>query len=171
MRRIATLLAVSLTTALLVAMLMAGVADASNAHSENSAGGGHILSASLTPDLGPTVEPTIAGIAPGGLPWVLKSGHVNLSGNGQLEASVNGLLLGPGSPANLVGTRGPVTTVSASLVCANGPIVTTNAVELTTKGDAHLHQKISLPAHCVGPIVLIRANGAGPWLAASGSGS
>ncbi len=171
MRRIATLLAASLSAALLVAILMVGVAGASSTPSENSTAAGHILSASLVPDLGPTVEPTIAGIAPGGLPWVLKSGHVNVvrfSKDGLIEASVNGLLFGPGAPANLIGTRGPITQVSASLVCANGPVVTTNPVDFSTRGDAHILQRISLPAQCVGPIVLIRADSTGPWLAASG---
>lgn len=168
MRRITSLFAVSATAALLVAVLLVGVASASAAHSSSAATDGSHFSASLTPDLGPTVEPTIAGIAPGGLPWVLKSGHVTISSQGLLEASVEGLLFGPGAPANLVGTRGPITQVSASLVCANGPIVTTNPVEFNTEGDAHIHQWITLPAQCAGPIVLIRALSAGPWLAISG---
>ena len=168
MRRIAVLLAASLTSALLVAILMVGVAGASSAHPANDAAEGHVFSATLTPDLGPNVEPTIAGIAPGGLPWVLNHGNASLSRNGLLEADVDGLLFGPGAPANLVGTRGPITQVSASLVCANGPVVTTNPVNFSTDGDAHIHQKLSLPAECVGPIVLIRAFSSGPWLAASG---
>ncbi len=169
MRRILSLLAVSLTASLLIALLLVGVASASPAHSSSATtDDGRLFSATITPDLGPTVEPTIAGIAPGGLPWVLKSGHVNLSSSGLLEASVEGLLFGPGAPPNLIGTRGPVTQVSASLVCANGPIVTTKAVEFSTEGNAQIHQKIALPAQCVGPIVLIRAFSAGPWLAASG---
>ena len=168
MRRIASLFAVSLTAALLVALLLVGVAGASASHQSNASSGGSVFSATLTPDLGPKVEPTIGGVAPGGLPWVLKSGHVTISSRGLLEASVGGLLLGPGSPPNLIGTTGPVTQVSASLVCANGPIVTTNAVELNAKGNAQIHQTISLPAQCAGPIVLIRAFAAGPWLAASG---
>ena len=170
MRRIAALLAVSLTTGLLIAILTVGVAGATGSQSQHNDGdGGHTFSASLTPDLGPAVEPTIAGIAPGGLPWVLKSGHATLSKNGQLEVSVEGLLFGPGAPANMVGTRGALTIVAASVVCANGPVVvTTNTVPFSTRGDAHVHQRISLPSQCIGPIVLIRANGTGPWLAATG---
>jgi hypothetical protein len=81
---------------------------------------------------------------------------------------VEGLLFGPGAPANLIGTRGGVTQVSASLVCANGPIVTTSPVAFSTEGNAHIHQRIPLPAQCAGPIVLVRALSAGPWLAISG---
>ncbi|HET8851145.1 MAG TPA: hypothetical protein VFN02_01350 [Ktedonobacteraceae bacterium] len=168
MRRIFALLAVSLTAALLITMLAVGVAGASSSHSANNAAEGHLFSASLAPVLGPK-DPTIAGIVPGSFPWVLKSGHVNLSKGGLLEASVEGLLLGPGAPAKLVGTTGPIKQVFASLVCANGPVVSTNPVALSKKGDAHIHQRISLPAQCVGPIVLIRASlDGGPWLAASG---
>lgn len=168
MRRIASLFAVSLTAALLVALLLVGVAGASASHSSSDAPVRSIFSASITPDLGPNVEPTIAGIAPGGFPWVLKSGHATISSSGLLEASVEGLLFAPSAPDGLPGTRGPITTVSASLVCANGPIVTTNAVEFNTAGDAHIHQTIALPAQCAGPIVLIRAFSSGPWLAVSG---
>jgi hypothetical protein len=100
---------------------------------------------------------------------VLTSGHVNLSTGGLLEASVDGLLLAPGTPNGLAGTRGPIAQVFASLVCANGPIVNSDPVTFTTEGDAHFHQVLTLPNRCLAPIVLIRGNvGAGPWLAASG---
>lgn len=165
MRRIFALLAVSLTAVLLITVFTGGVASAKSLPSPKS----HVFSAKLTPDLGPNVEPTIAGIAPGGLPWVLDGGHASLSRNGRLEASVDGLLFGPGSPANLIGTTGPIAQVFASLVCANGPVISTTAVTFSKDGDAHINQRISLPAQCVGPIVLIRASlGNGPWLAASG---
>lgn len=166
MRRLVQLSGISLMTALLVALLMVSVAgaNASQATSDN----GRFLSATLTPVLGPT-DPTIQGVAPGGLPWVLKSGHVNLSAGGLLEASVEGLVFAPSAPDGLPGTRGPVAQVFASLVCANGPIVSTDPVAFSTEGNAHIHQWLTLPARCVAPIVLIRANvGAHPWLAATG---
>ena len=171
MRRIFALLAISLTAVLLVTVLTGGAAGASTSHSanNNTDAGNHVFSSALVPDLGPTVEPTIGGIAPGGLPWVLDDGHVTLTKSGRLEASVDGLLFGPGAPPNLVGTTGPITQVFASLVCANGPVISTNAVTFSKEGDAHIDQRISLPAQCVGPIVLIRASlPNGPWLAASG---
>jgi hypothetical protein len=150
MRRISALLAVSLTAALLITMLAVGVAGASSSHSANNAAEVHLFSATLAPDLAPKVEPKIAGIVPGSLPWVLKSGQVNLSKGGLLEASVGGLLFGPGAPAKLVGTTGPIKQVFASLVCMNGPVISTNPVALSNKGDAHIHQRISLPASASG---------------------
>jgi len=171
MRRIFALLAISLTAVVLVTVLTGGATSASLSHSANNPtdDGSHAFSSALVPDLGPTVEPTIGGIAPGGLPWVLDTGQVTLTKSGRLEASVEGLLFGPGAPANLVGTTGPITQVFASVVCANGPVISTSAVTFSTDGDAHLHQQVALPAQCVGPIVLIRASlGSGPWIAASG---
>jgi hypothetical protein len=171
MRRIFALLAISLTTVLLLTVLTGGAVSASISHATNNPhdDGSHAFSSSLVPDLGPTVEPTIGAIAPGALPWVLDTGHATLTKRGRLEASVEGLLFGPGAPANLVGTTGPIKQVFASVVCANGPVISTSAVTFSKAGDAHIHQHVALPAQCVGPIVLIRASlGSGPWIAASG---
>src|SRR5690348_3968429 len=170
MRRIFALLAIALTAVLLVTALTGGAVSASTSRAaNNSDDGSHVFSSPLVPDLGPTVEPTIGGVAPGGLPWVLDGGHATLTKKGRLEASVDGLLFGPGAPPNLVGTTGPITQVFASVVCAGGQVISTSAVTFTKEGDAHINQQVTLPAQCVGPIVLIRASlGNGPWLAASG---
>ena len=163
MRRIFALLAISLTAVVLVTVLTGGAASAILSHSANNTtdDGSHAFSSALVPDLGPTVEPTIGGIAPGGFPWVLDTGQVTLTKSGRLEASVEGLLFGPGAPANLVGTTGPIKQVFASVVCANGPVISTSAVTFSTDGDAHINQQVALPAQCVGPIVLIRASSVG----------
>jgi hypothetical protein len=171
MRRISALLALSLTAVVLVTVLIAGVASASTLHATNTTTdtGSPAFTSALVPDLGPTVEPTLGGIAPGGFPWVLTAGHATLTHTGRLEASVVGLLFGPGAPPPLPGTTGPLTQVFASVVCANGPVISTGAVTFSPAGDAHINQQVALPAQCVGPIVLIRASfDGGPWIAASG---
>src|SRR5689334_23927057 len=124
MRRIVALLAISLTAVLLVTLLTGGAASASISHSanNNTDDGSHAFTSALVPDLGPTVEPTIGGVAPGGMPWVLKHGQVTLTKRGHLEASVHGLLFGPGASPPLPGTTGPIKQVFASVVCANGPV-------------------------------------------------
>jgi hypothetical protein len=78
-----------------------------------------------------------------------------------------------------LGNTGPVTSVSASLVCggAGGAVVaTTDAVPLSHDGNAEIEARISISGACFAPIVLIRAaafNGnplaqPGPWIAATG---
>ena len=50
-------------------------------------------------------------------------------------------------------------------------IVSSTAVPLSPEGDAKVHQRIALPATCLAPIVLVRANIPGstdPWIAATG---
>jgi hypothetical protein len=171
MRRIFALLAISLTAVVLVTALTGGATSASISQTANNNNddGSRAFSSALVPDLGPTVEPTIGGIVPGALPWVLDNGHATLTKSGRLEASVDGLLFGPGAPANLVGTTGPITQVFASVVCTNGPAISTSAVTFSKDGDANINQQVALPTQCVGPIVLIRASlGSGPWIAASG---
>jgi hypothetical protein len=162
MRRIVVLVAVCVCVAALVAALAIGVGGAGSA---SAASDGQILSASLVPDLGPNAEPTIAGVVPGGLPWVLRAGHSTLTRDGDLTVSVEGLLI------PTTGTTGPVTMVTASVVCANGVVLTTSPASLSSHGNAQLEQRVSLPAQCVGPIVLVRAFLSGSskgWLAASG---
>jgi hypothetical protein len=78
-----------------------------------------------------------------------------------------------------LGNPGPVTSVSASLVCggSGGTVVaTTDPVPLSGDGNAEIEEGIKFPGTCFGPIVLVRAAGfngnllsqAGPWIAATG---
>jgi hypothetical protein len=85
---------------------------------------------------------------------------------------VRGLLI-TGTGTNLDGTTGPVTSVVAALTCegVTPTIVSSTAVRLSPEGDAKVHQRITLPATCLAPIVLVRANIVGstdPWIAATG---
>ena len=67
---------------------------------------------------------------------MVTAGHATLTHNGRLEASVVGLLFGPGAPPPLPSTTGPLTQVFASVVCANGPVISTGAVTFSPGGDA-----------------------------------
>ncbi|HLY97708.1 MAG TPA: hypothetical protein VKT33_01450 [Candidatus Angelobacter sp.] len=115
----------------------------------------------------------VAGVQSGGAPWTVRHGSASLNGEGQLHVDLKNLIL------TQLGTTGPVTSVSASLVCggAGGVVVaTTNAVPISTDGNAELEAQISTSSPCFAPIVLIRAaafNGTplpqpGPWIAATG---
>lgn len=117
-----------------------------------SGGNGEALfSASLAPSV-PT-DPVFHGIAPGGVPWVLDSGSVRVKADGELDLRVRGLVI------PTLGTAGPVTTVSASLLCGTDDRVTTETVPLSTSGDARIDTTVALPASCLAPIVVLHPNG------------
>ena len=123
--------------------------------------------------IGSTPGQVIGGVTSGGLPWNVSHGRVTVNANGNVRLEVDGLIL----PS--LGTTGPVTGVSASLVCggSGGTVAaTTAAVPLTPAGDARIHDKISAPASCIAPVILVRVaavNGTplaqpGPFIAATG---
>src|SRR5438093_7967345 len=113
------------------------------------------------------VAGTIRGVNGAGAPWVVSDGQARLDADGRLRVEVEGLVLA-GSFTN------PVANIRASLTCEGTNVVaTTGAVPLSVPdGDAKIDEMISLPASCVGPIVLVRISGAagpGSWLAATGA--
>ena len=115
----------------------------------------------------------IGGVESAGSPWTVKNGLASLDATGKLHVRVRDLIL----PAT--GDAGPVTAVSASLVCggSGGTVQSETApVPLSMKGNANLHGHIAVPSLCFGPVVLVHiaaANGnpipqPGPWIAATG---
>jgi hypothetical protein len=134
-------------------------------HGDHGHHRGHTLFRSA---LAPTVlsDPTIHGVARGGVPWQLDSGQARLRQDGRLTVSVRGLVI----PGN--GTPGPVTSISASLYCgadSTAAVATTGSVPLSREGDATIAQRVTLPAKCLAPIVLVHPNGNdAAYIAASG---
>jgi hypothetical protein len=121
--------------------------------------GNAVLDASLAPSQ--TSDPDFHGVAPGGLPWVLNRGAVELKSKGRLELRVRGLVI-PVAPAN--GTTGPVTTISASLYCGADSDTTaadtTPAVPITSNGNARIRDNsFNVPATCLAPVILVHPNG------------
>jgi len=123
--------------------------------------------------IGSNPKTIIAGVQSGGAPWTVQRGSAVLNREGRLRVEVRDLIL----PS--LGNPGPVTNVSASLVCggAGGTVVaTTDAVTLSGDGNAEIDAQISAPGVCFAPIVLVRAAGfngnllpqPGPWIAATG---
>jgi hypothetical protein len=125
----------------------------------------------LAPVVGSNPGATIAGVASGGAPWVVRRGIAVLTDEGRLSLDVRGLVL---PSAN--NTAGPITGVAASVVCANTVVATSNVANLTSTGDAEIHAKLTVALPCVGAVVLVRVaaiNGAplpaaGPFIAATG---
>ena len=112
---------------------------------------------------------TIAGVGSAGAPWTVGHGTAVVTDEGRIRVDLRGLIL----PST--GNAGPVTQVSASVACSDKVVATTNAVNLTTSGNAEIRAKLSLPSPCLGTVVLIRiaalnnsplANG--PFIAATG---
>jgi hypothetical protein len=127
---------------------------------------------------------SVAGVNSGGAPWVVREGHAHLSKKGNLSVEVEGLLIAAGNlangnpvPANLVGTTGPVMFVAASLVCGGVVVDSTPAAALSAAGNAEMEGKLTVPATCAAPSVLVRIAGSlaatpqelGPFIALSGS--
>jgi hypothetical protein len=123
--------------------------------------------------IGSNPKTIIAGVQSGGAPWTVERGSAVLSDDGKLRVILRDLVL-----TNL-GNPGPVTSVSASLVCGGtgGTVVaTTDPVSLSGDGNADIDAKIAVPGPCFAPTVLIQASGfngnllpqPGPWIAASG---
>jgi hypothetical protein len=125
----------------------------------------------IAPVVGSNPGATIAGVASGGAPWVVRRGIAVLTDDGRLSVDVRGLVL-----PSVNNTAGPVTGVAASVVCANAVVATSNTANLSTTGDAEIHAKLTVALPCVGAVVLVRAaaiNGAplpaaGPFIAATG---
>ena len=126
---------------------------------------------------------TIGGVVSGGAPWVVSRGEASVTSDGRIRVEVTGLLIAAGGPAALVGTTGPVTMVTAALVCGGSggsavaiPDAMVTPSALSTAGNAEIKQSITLPASCIAPVVLIRifnpsaAAGSqiGPFIAATG---
>jgi hypothetical protein len=108
----------------------------------------------FAPIVGSNPGVTIAGVASGGAPWVVRRGEAVLTDDGRLHVEVHGLVLP--SAGN---TAGPVTQVAASVVCGDAVAATSGVFALTTNGDAEIRAKLTLPSPCLGAIVLVRVAG------------
>jgi hypothetical protein len=62
---------------------------------------------------------TIAGVNPGGAPWVVGALKADIKTNGEINAKVKGVLLGG---TDNVGTRGGIRKMVISLFCRNAPV-------------------------------------------------
>jgi hypothetical protein len=173
MTRIVRLLVVASVMVAAVA-IYAGVAvghDGGDRHGGNGGGDRHgarhggehrgnaVLDSSLAPSL--TTDPTFHGVAPGGAPWVINRGDVELKSKGRLELRVRGLVI-PVAPGN--GTPGPVMTISASLFCGadseTAPADTTQSVPIDRNGNARIEDRsFTVPPTCLAPLILVHPNG------------
>ena len=155
----------ALSTALVFGALSA-LGDDNGGHGKGH--GGPLIRETLAPSV-PT-DPAFHGVNPGGAPWVLKEGRVQLSGD-RLDLRVRGLVI-PIAPFN--GTPGPVTTISASLYCGadsnTTAAATTGQVPINRDGDARIRDdSFAVPSTCLAPVILVNPNGiAAAYIAVDG---
>jgi hypothetical protein len=157
-KRVLLALAVASATAMSMA-LAAGAFGDHGGHHQRGHGGSGFIEETLAPSV-PT-DPTFHGVAPGGAPWVLKRGDVQLKRGGKLELEVRGLVI-PTAPGN--GTPGPVKTISASLYCGadsnTAAADTTPQVPIDSRGNARVRDRsFTVPDTCLAPVILVNPNG------------
>lgn len=121
----------------------------------------------------------IRGIPGGGAPWVIGDSEIRLRASGRVDVEFEGLVIGPGGPAAVVGVNpAPNMKVTVSCLSTDGgtPALPTTVnvssetfpVDAAGNGEARVH--VDLPSPCIAPIVFIaNGNPAGAWFAASGA--
>jgi hypothetical protein len=103
---------------------------------------------------------------------VIERGRVRLAADGSIEVQLRGLVIPIAHGTFPANTALPVTTVSASLFCApdsTGPAATTESAPISADGNARITGKLTLPATCLAPTVLVHPNGGvGAYIALPG---
>lgn len=117
---------------------------------------------------GAPVANTVLGVAPGGRPWVIRKLVASFFADGSVNARGSGLLFAGG---DLIGTRGTISQVKATLFCG-GVGYDSLPADLDTRGNFTIRgQMVSAPPNpCTAPVLLIRSVG-GSWFAAGIVGS
>jgi hypothetical protein len=119
-------------------------------------GSGHsILRAKLVGSMPAPASPAIAGINPGGAPWVNGPSSVRVREDGRIRVKITGLVIPPP-----VGTGvNPVASVVATLVCDDAVESSTAPFALDAAGNGSTSDKITGTRHCEDPVVLIQPAG------------
>jgi len=123
----------------------------------------------------PATGTAIGDVPSCGKVWKLASGTGELTPEGQLNVEVKGLVLNDASTGDANGTPDGVDGVAAAVVCHSvtgfkvGP--QSDVVPLSKTGDATINAKVSIPADCTSPVIVVRERYEGKvkgWLAATG---
>jgi hypothetical protein len=119
----------------------------------------------------------IRGVAAAPLPWMIRSVSGDLDQNGLLNIDVDHLVLAndPSVPPQLRG-KNPVPFFAGIVSCltasggavATANVLTANFPATVPGGNAHIHQKLTLPHPCVAPIVFVTSPAGGVWFAVTG---
>jgi hypothetical protein len=101
----------------------------------------------------PGASPIIAGVSPGGAPWVLDAdSHVRLREDGRITVVVNHLVIPGRVPGN------PIDFMAASLVCGDMVVDTTKAFAVSDDGNGSVSDRIAAVDEddCDNPTVIVR---------------
>jgi hypothetical protein len=143
-----------------LAATSASASDTPNGSGPASSARSDIIRASLQGSL--PKDPSLFGLAPGALPWVISDGSARLRANGDLSVEVEGLI---------IPTRGsnPLATLSATVACNGKPVAMTAPVPFNTAGNAEIEARVSLPERCLAPAVLLNPlSSASTYIGATG---
>lgn len=143
-----------LTTATAIAMVFTGLSIApAFAHSGDDSRGGHsVVRVHLMGSQPAPASPVIAGINPGGAPWVNDRSTARVREDGRIKVKIRGLVIPPpiGTGVN------PVASVVATLVCNDTVGESTDPFSLSPSGDGRTRDTIAVPEDCADPTVLIQ---------------
>ena len=98
-------------------------------------------------------SPAIAGVNPGGAPWVNGPSEVRVREDGRIAVEIRGLIIPP--PRGL----SPIASVIAILVCDDMVKDSTEPFALSAAVAGSTSDVISVPRHCDDPAVLIQLAG------------
>jgi hypothetical protein len=147
------LVAAALTA--VAALVFVAIASGDHGRGRHEGHGAKLFASSVAPSV--PADPKFHNVAAGGAPWRLDRGSVRINHRGDVALRVEGLVL------TTTGDAGPVKTISASLFCGEdadtAAAATTNQVPLSSDGDARIRDRVTLPANCLAPIVLVHPNG------------
>ena len=145
--------ALSATAAVALAISAFSAFSAAPASAHGSGLSGRtLLSAQLVGSMPAPASPLIAGINPGGAPWVNGPSPVRVREDGRITVKVRGLVIPPprGTGVN------PVPSVVATLVCGNMVKDSTEPFALDMAGNGQISDTISVTLPCDSPAVLIQ---------------
>jgi len=148
MRNFGSVLArsIAVTAALVVPATSAGPAVAS----------GHTILRDNLEGIFPLTDPVspspiIAGVSPGGAPWVLDANsRVRVREDGRITVVVRHLVIPGRVPGN------PVPMMAASLVCDDMVVDSTHAFAVSPEGNGRIQDRITAIDSCDDPTVLVR---------------
>ena len=133
----------------------AGPALADSGHGERGHDHGNLLSEDLVGSNLAPASPVVAGIAPGGAPWVNGESSARVRSDGRIKIRIRGLVI-PIAPFS--GTN-PVAMAVATLVCDNAVADSTKPFALDPAGNGRTRDQIKVPLRCNNPAVLIQPAG------------